>query len=68
VVHFPQVAWPSVTFENLLHGWTQSCLDAGRIYFFYQPFGGYKQSGWGLEKGRDVFELYTQTKAVCLKM
>jgi phenylacetaldehyde dehydrogenase len=28
------------------------------------PFGGYKQSGWGREMGRDALELYTQTKAV----
>jgi len=29
------------------------------------PFGGYKQSGWGREMGRDVLELYTETKSVC---
>lgn len=28
------------------------------------PFGGYKQSGWGREMGKEVMELYTQTKAV----
>jgi phenylacetaldehyde dehydrogenase len=32
------------------------------------PFGGYKQSGWGREMGKDVFELYTQTKAVCTRL
>jgi len=32
------------------------------------PFGGYKQSGWGREMGRDVFELYTETKAVCTRL
>jgi phenylacetaldehyde dehydrogenase len=32
------------------------------------PFGGYKQSGWGREMGREVFDLYTQVKSVCLKM
>ena len=32
------------------------------------PFGGYKQSGWGREMGRDVLELYTQTKAVCAQL
>ena len=31
------------------------------------PFGGYKQSGWGREMGREVFESYTEVKAVCLK-
>jgi phenylacetaldehyde dehydrogenase len=28
------------------------------------PFGGYKQSGWGREMGREVLHLYTQPKAV----
>ena len=32
------------------------------------PFGGYKQSGWGREMGHDVFELYTETKAVCTRL
>ena len=32
------------------------------------PFGGYKQSGWGREMGREVFELYTQVKSVCLNL
>jgi phenylacetaldehyde dehydrogenase len=32
------------------------------------PFGGYKQSGWGREMGREVFELYTQVKSVCIKI
>ncbi len=28
------------------------------------PFGGYKQSGWGREMGREALELYTETKSV----
>jgi phenylacetaldehyde dehydrogenase len=28
------------------------------------PFGGYKESGWGREMGKEVMELYTETKAV----
>jgi phenylacetaldehyde dehydrogenase len=32
------------------------------------PFGGYKQSGWGREMGKDVLQLYTQTKAVCARL
>jgi phenylacetaldehyde dehydrogenase len=32
------------------------------------PFGGYKESGWGREMGAEVLDLYTQTKAVCVKM
>ncbi len=32
------------------------------------PFGGYKQSGWGRERGHEVLELYTQTKSVVVKL
>jgi phenylacetaldehyde dehydrogenase len=32
------------------------------------PFGGYKQSGWGREMGREVLELYTETKAVVVNI
>ena len=32
------------------------------------PFGGYKESGWGREMGRDVLDNYTQTKSVCIKV
>ena len=32
------------------------------------PFGGYKQSGWGREMGAEVLDLYTQTKAVCMRL
>ena len=32
------------------------------------PFGGYKQSGWGREMGREVFEHYTQVKAVTTQL
>jgi phenylacetaldehyde dehydrogenase len=32
------------------------------------PFGGYKQSGWGREMGHDALELYTETKAVCVRL
>ena len=28
------------------------------------PFGGYKQSGWGREYGKESIELYTQMKSV----
>ena len=32
------------------------------------PFGGYKQSGWGREMGEEVLELYTETKAVTIRL
>ena len=32
------------------------------------PFGGYKESGWGREGGREVLELYTEVKTVCVKL
>jgi phenylacetaldehyde dehydrogenase len=32
------------------------------------PFGGYKQSGWGREMGREALELYTETKSVCAQL
>ncbi len=28
------------------------------------PFGGFRQSGWGRERGRDVFDSYLETKAI----
>lgn len=28
------------------------------------PWGGYKQSGWGRERGREAIDTYTETKAV----
>ncbi|MFD5231194.1 aldehyde dehydrogenase family protein [Streptomyces qaidamensis] len=30
------------------------------------PFGGYKHSGWGREKGLQALDSYTQTKNVCI--
>lgn len=32
------------------------------------PFGGYKQSGWGREMGKDAIDLYTEVKAVTVKL
>jgi len=32
------------------------------------PFGGYKQSGWGREMGREVLDNYTETKAICVAL
>jgi phenylacetaldehyde dehydrogenase len=48
-------------------------LQAGTVwvntYHVYDnalPFGGYKQSGWGRELGRDALDPYTETKSVVL--
>lgn len=32
------------------------------------PFGGYKQSGWGREMGKESLELYTEVKSVCARI
>jgi phenylacetaldehyde dehydrogenase len=40
-------------------------INCYNIFDAALPFGGYKQSGWGREMGRDALELYTQVKAVC---
>jgi phenylacetaldehyde dehydrogenase len=40
-------------------------INCYNIFDAAMPFGGYKQSGWGREMGRDSLELYTEVKAVC---
>jgi len=32
------------------------------------PFGGYKESGFGRELGRNALDLYTQTKSVWIAL
>jgi phenylacetaldehyde dehydrogenase len=32
------------------------------------PFGGFRQSGWGREKGREVLDLYTEVKTVVMAL
>ena len=32
------------------------------------PFGGFKQSGWGREKGGEVLDLYTEIKSVVMAL
>ena len=46
-------------------------LDAGQVfvnrygcYDFASPFGGFKQSGWGKEMGRQSLDAYTKLKSV----
>jgi phenylacetaldehyde dehydrogenase len=43
-------------------------INCYNIFDAALPFGGYKQSGWGREMGKDALELYTQTKAVCARL
>ncbi len=43
-------------------------INCYNIFDAALPFGGYKQSGWGREMGKDVLEMYTQTKAVCARL
>jgi phenylacetaldehyde dehydrogenase len=43
-------------------------INCYNVFDAAMPFGGYKQSGWGREMGRESLELYTETKSVCLRM
>jgi phenylacetaldehyde dehydrogenase len=40
-------------------------INCYNIFDAALPFGGYKQSGWGREMGREVLEQYTEVKSVC---
>lgn len=43
-------------------------VNCYNIFDAAMPFGGYKQSGWGREMGKEALELYTEVKSVCVKM
>ena len=50
-------------------------IEAGTVWVNCQhlidpalPFGGFKQSGIGREKGADGIELYTETKSVLMRI
>ncbi|MFW0793867.1 aldehyde dehydrogenase family protein [Gordonia sp. CPCC 205515] len=43
-------------------------LNCQMVYDHSMPFGGYKQSGWGHEFGRNGIETYLQTKTVYTKI
>ncbi|HEY9851995.1 MAG TPA: aldehyde dehydrogenase family protein [Leptolyngbyaceae cyanobacterium] len=43
-------------------------INCYNIFDAALPFGGYKQSGWGREMGREVLNLYTEVKSVCVKL
>lgn len=50
-------------FARRLHAGTVS-INCQLVFDHSMPFGGYKQSGWGYEFGREGIEAYLQTKAV----
>jgi len=43
-------------------------INCYNIFDATLPFGGYKQSGWGREMGKEAIELYTEVKSVCVKV
>jgi phenylacetaldehyde dehydrogenase len=43
-------------------------INCYNIFDAALPFGGYKQSGWGREMGREVLEQYTETKSVVVRV
>ncbi len=43
-------------------------INTYHVYDNALPFGGYKQSGWGRELGRDALEHYTETKSVVVSL
>jgi len=43
-------------------------VNTYHVFDAAQPFGGYKESGWGREMGHQVLENYLETKAVCVAL
>ena len=43
-------------------------INCYNIFDAALPFGGYKQSGWGREMGHDSLQLYTEVKAVTVRL
>lgn len=43
-------------------------INCYNIFDAAMPFGGYKQSGWGREMGKEALELYTEVKSVCVRI
>ncbi|MBC2606713.1 aldehyde dehydrogenase family protein [Pelagicoccus albus] len=43
-------------------------INCYNIFDAALPFGGYKQSGWGREMGKEAIDLYTETKAVTIRL
>jgi phenylacetaldehyde dehydrogenase len=43
-------------------------INTYHVFDAAQPFGGYKESGWGREMGHQVLDNYMETKAVCVAL
>ena len=43
-------------------------INTYNVFDAAQPFGGYKESGWGREMGHHVLNNYLETKAVCVSL
>jgi phenylacetaldehyde dehydrogenase len=43
-------------------------INTYNVFDAAQPFGGYKESGWGREMGHQVLNNYLETKAVCVSL
>ena len=63
--------------ENVSHThWLAQNVEAGQVFVncygagggVELPFGGYKKSGFGREKGLDALTSYTQVKNVCIRI
>jgi len=43
-------------------------INCYNVFDAAMPFGGYKESGWGREMGKESLELYTEVKSVCVRV
>jgi class 3 adenylate cyclase len=43
-------------------------VNTYHVFSAETPFGGFKQSGWGREKGEEVLEEYLETKSVIVAL
>lgn len=43
-------------------------INCYNIFDAAMPFGGYKQSGWGREMGKEVLNNYTEHKSICTNL
>lgn len=43
-------------------------INCYNVFDAAMPFGGYRQSGWGRNRGKEAFEAYTETKAVYARL